>query len=266
MHQSPCRDLAARASAGKREWMERGLRRREPDRLTARPRPCSERRSRGRHEMAALSGFRKRLDALGRKPPEQDFSMLRKLLFLERQHGSERCSPKAEGRTGVDLNGPDAHCIERAEKTRDCEAPQRQVRHAIERRRHDGAMPHASRHNPFPKRPITRTKPASGLIGQWRVETYDQRRVARQVLDQGIDLGITRYRKGLDELCRVLAATQDDDTGLAGTGRSGQVNACREDRRHGRAAPCVVMLMQVAPAAFRRTSGLATSLAQVSGA
>lgn len=71
--------------------------------------------------------------------------------LLEGTHRIQRGAAKAECGAWMDLDDSYLHMIECAEQPRDTQTAQREVRHAIEGRRHDGAMPHPALDDALPQ-------------------------------------------------------------------------------------------------------------------
>ena len=108
--------------------------------------------------------------------------MLRPL--LECQHRSQRGAAKAEGGTRVDLEDSYSYRIECTEQPRDTQTTQGEVRHAIEGRGHDGAVPHAALDDAIAKRPIAKAQPSARLIRQRCIQAHDDLGLARESCDE----------------------------------------------------------------------------------
>lgn len=95
------------------------------------------------------------------------------LPLLECQHRSQGGTAKAEGRAGVDLDDPYLLLIECAEQARDTQTTQSEVRHAIESRGHDGAVPHSALYDAITQRSIAQTQSSARLIRQRCIKAND---------------------------------------------------------------------------------------------
>ena len=152
--------------------------------------------------------------------------------LLECQHRSQRGTAKAEGGPRVDLEDSYLHRIECPEQPRDTETTQGEVRHSIEGRGHDGAVTHAALDDAIAKGAIAKAQPPARLIRQRRIQTNDDRALARESCDEIEDRSVASERKALGEDGRVLVAAQHDDAGAAGVRGSGKVYSNDADGRH----------------------------------
>jgi hypothetical protein len=100
--------------------------------------------------------------------------------LLECQHRSQRGAAKAESGTRVDFNDSYLFLIECTEQPRETQTTQSEVRHAIESRGHDGAVPHSMLYDAIAKGPIAKAQPSAGLIRQRCIKANNNLALARE--------------------------------------------------------------------------------------
>ena len=158
--------------------------------------------------------------------------MLMLLPLLECHHRSQGGAAKAEGGAGVDLDDPYVHLIECAEQPRDTQTTQSEVRHAIESRGHDGAVPQSALYDAIAKGPIAKAQPSARLIRQRCIEANDDRPLARESCDEIENLGVASARKLPSKDGRFFVAAQHHNAGAAGVRGPGKVNSYDVDGSH----------------------------------